>query len=149
MTPDERAMRADLKSARFMIGSNEGRWGVCEPSLLPPDLIWPDIVLWVTANGNGLAPKYYFKWNCEKYPIDALTGNLWDPETKNWLSMDKRPQIAGRGEKVFVNPTSLYHPYDRVAANSHGQWKTELQRLVWDRNHSIVDLLEELHLLLN
>ena len=83
------------------------------------------------------------------------TGTFWDPEKKQILTFDRRPKgkPASRVVQVFRtdwnNGTAFYHPYDRVAAHGHPNWKTEQPSLVWDGNHSIVDLLAELHLLLN
>ena len=44
---------------------------------------------------------------------------------------------------------AFYHPYDRVAAEGHPDWRTQQPRLVWTSERSIVDYLEEIRSLLN
>ena len=155
MHPDERSFQADIVSAPFIIGAANRRWGVAEPSCLPVGFSWPRTILWVASIHEKNDGKFFFNFDCANYPIDAVTGTLWDPTTQNELSYDKWPRLNGRGELVFRIESwqhehhALYHPYDRKAAASHAQWKEQCPHLVWDRDHTIVDYLEELHTLLN
>ncbi len=148
--PDQRAISADLRDARFRIGVLEGRWG-----LAPDEAVsWPHVVLWVAAAPRAKAPdRYYFREDCTGYPSDAPTGSPWDVQKRAMLEHPKWPGGTGQVAKVFrpdwENGRAIYHPYDRVAAAGHENWRTQHPHLIWDANHTIVDLLEQLHLLLN
>jgi len=154
--PDQRAFEADLQDAPFLIGVAEGQWGTPSTDLLPSDLCWPRVVLWIAAAGRPGAPdRFYVQLDCSNYKTAPPTGTFWDPQTKQILVLGKRPK-GKPGSRVaqvlrtdWNNGTAFYHPYDRVAAEGHPTWKTDQPSLVWDANHSIVDLLAELHSLLN
>jgi hypothetical protein len=154
--PDQRAFEADLQDAPFRIGVANAHWGVAPVDLLPADLCWPQVILWIAAASRSGAPDcFYVQLDCSNYRMVPPTGTFWDPEEKQILTFDRRPKgkPGSRVAQVFRtnwnNGTAFYHPYDRVAAQGHPNWKTEQPSLVWDSNHSIVDLLAELHLLLN
>ena len=83
------------------------------------------------------------------------TGTFWDPASNSTLEFAKRPKgkPESRVARVFMTDwesgRAFYHPYDRVAAQSHGNWPAEQPHLVWTANHTIVDYLTEFHALLN
>ena len=152
--PDKRAFLADLEEASFRIGAEKGRWGLADPGLVPPELRWPLVVLWVAAAPRAGGPdRFHLRLDCEGYPNQPPTGTFWDPDTKQSLAIGQRPKGAERVKLVFrtdwLGDRAFYHPYDRVAAQSHPAWPTQYPHLVWTRRHSITDLLSDFHVLLN
>ncbi len=156
--PDQRAFEADIEDAEFQIGVTKGMWGFADATQLPESLVWPKVVLWVAAVQRQNAPqRYYLVLDLENYRTVAPTGPFWDMETKAALQPVKWPKgkPGSRIAKVFRtdwNVNALYHPYDRVAADSHNQhneWKTAQPHLLLDSQDTIVDYLAEIHGLLN
>jgi hypothetical protein len=152
--PDQRAFLTDTENGTFRIGVAEGIWGFADKSLLPPDLSWPRVVLWVAAEARNNSPdRFYICLDCQNYPMEPPTGNFWDIETKGPLVPAKRPKGKGNVAKVFRTDweqgRAFYHPYDRFASNSHSNWKQKYPHLIWGRKHTIVDLLDVIHHLLN
>lgn len=153
--PDQRAFDADIEDADFQIGVTKGMWGLADATQLPESLVWPKAVLWVAAAPCPKAPeRFYLVLDLDNYRAAAPTGPFWDMEAKIVLPPVKWPKgkPGSRVAKVFRtdwNVNALYHPYDRVAATSHDQWKSEQPHLIWDSQHTIVDYLTEIHGLLN
>jgi hypothetical protein len=153
--PDQRAFEADVQDAAYLIGVANGDWGP-PPEELLANLAWPRVVLWIAAGLRPGAPtRFYVQLDCSNYKTVPPTGTFWDPEKGQPLCFEKRPKGKpdSRVARVFRTDwnsgVAFYHPYDRVAAQGHPNWKTEQPALVWDVNRSIVDLLTELHLLLH
>ena len=154
--PDQRAFEADLCEADFLIGVAKGQWGMAAGDLVPADLKWPRILLWIASAKRQAAPdRFYVLLDCANYKTAPPTGTFWDPETGRTSALDKRPKgkSNSRVARVFRtdwnNGTAFYHPYDRVAAQGHPNWANEQPNLIWGPAHTIVDLLAELHALLN
>lgn len=154
-SPDQRLFESDLSSAEFLIGVSKGLWGLPEGDLVPDDLAWPRVILWITpaVRENG-PPRFYLGLDAANYRTVPPSGTFWDPATKAALDVAKRPKgrPGTRCAKVFRtdwNNSALYHPYDRVAAAGHANWPREMPHLVWTANHTIVDYLSEIHTLLN
>ena len=157
--PDQRLFEEDIASAEFRIGAAKGRWGLPAPELLADDFIWPRRLLWIVAAPRPSAPdRYYIAMNAEGYRRVPPTGTFWDPATravpelKNW----PKGRPGSRFAKVFRtdwnNRTAFYHPYDRVAAEGHTDWKKGAKDDTcrhWTSEHTIVDYLEEFFQLLN
>ena len=128
--------------------------GLADATLLSPDLSWPKVVLWVAAGVRDNSPdRFYICLDCQNYPNDPPTGNFWDIETKELLVPAERPKGKDNVGKVFrvdwEGGIAFYYPYDRLASKSHANWKQKYPYLVWDSNNTIVDLLTEIHQLLN
>ena len=154
--PDQRLFEEDLLSAEFLAGMAKGVWGLPSLEVLPENLEWPKRILWIAAAARPNAPaRFYILLNAAGYRSVPPTGTLWDSTTKSLLDHDKRPKgkADSRFAKVFrtdwENGSAFYHPYDRVAAQSHPQWAKEQPHLVWTDEHTIVDYLQEFHSLLN
>lgn len=151
--PDERALHADLRSGRFRLGVAHGRWGFSPEHAIETAVTWPHLVIWVSAAPRSGAPgRYHLRLECSGYPTLPPSGTFWDPGSANDLEFERRPTGGERVGKVFrtdwESGRALYHPYDRVAAKSHGGWTEKYPGLVWTRDHTIVDLLTEVHKLL-
>jgi hypothetical protein len=153
-SPDQRLFAADLLSAEFRNGVVNGWWGVPATDVPPADMKWPQVILWMAAAARENAPdRFYVSLDAAGYRSVPPTGTFWDPATKSALEVARRPK--GKAESRFArvfrtdwNNAAFYHPYDRVAAESHKQWATEQPHLIWDSNHTIVDYLAEFHGLL-
>lgn len=157
MGPDQRLFEDDVRSAEFRSGVVRGLWGLPERALLPADLEWPSVILWVAAAARANAPDQFFaRLDVAGYRSAPPTGRFWDPATKAMLEFAKYPKgnAGSRVARVFrtdwgESGRAFYHPYDRVAAQSHPAWPNEQPHLVWTSNHTIVDYLTEVHGLLN
>ena len=153
--PDQRLFESDLLSAEFRNGVVNGWWGLPEPAILPADFAWPQVILWIAAAVREGAPeRFYFFLDAAGYRSVPPTGTFWDPGAKSALDVAKRPKgkPGSRFAMVFRtgwNNAALYHPFDRVAAQSHPQWATEQPHLIWTADHTISDYLAEVHPLLN
>jgi hypothetical protein len=155
--PDQRLFEADLLSAEFRSGNVKGQWGLPTQDLLPDGLAWPKVVLWIAAAPRASGQeRFYLCVDAKGYRSVSPTGTLWDPVTKVRLEFAKYPQgkPQSRCAKVFRTDwghsnQALYHPYDRFAAETHGEWKRDLPQLIWTSDHTIVDYLEEFHALLH
>ena len=124
-------------------------WGVAAQD-------WPQVILWIRAAPRaGVPDRYYVALDLEGYRASAPTGTFWDPATKTMLDAARRPKgkANSRFAKVFRTDweegRAFYHPYDRVAAEGHPDWRTRQPHLVWTSDRTIVDYLEEIRSLLN
>ena len=160
--PDQRAFEADVEDADFQIGAAKGMWGLADATQLPESLVWPKAVLWVAPAPRENAPqRFYLLLDLDNYRAVAPTGSFWNMGTKAALPTADWPKgrPGSRVAKVFRTDWNVkafyhpfYHPYDRVAADSHNsrnEWKTAQPHLIWDSEHTIVDYLTEIHALLN
>lgn len=148
--PDMAAMEEHLTSAEFRLGVQDGCWDVLAGY---PDT-WPKVRFWVAAAARPNAPtRFFFSFDCRLYPTNAVTGSLCTPDGSSCLPPNARPKGTGRVERVFrwdwEGGKALYHPFDRTALKGHGTWANKHRDLIWTRNSTIVDLLSELHQLLN
>lgn len=148
-SPSQRLFEADLQSVEFRSGVLNEYWGVAA-------LDWPRVILWIRAAPRSGAPdRYHVALDLEGYRAAAPTGTFWDPATVTRLDAERRPKgkADSRFAKVFrtdwEDGRAFYHPYDRVAADSHPDWRTQQPHLVWTSDRTIVDYLEEIRSLLN
>jgi hypothetical protein len=150
--PDQRTFEADLEDGPFRIGVAKAHWGLADPSTIPEDMAWPQVILWIAAIPRKEAPnRFCVRLNLDKYPSVPPTGTFWDPSTKDFLGVAKRPKGTGQVGVVFRTDweggRAFYHPFDRVAAQSHAsEWPKKYPHLLWDpTRHTIVDFLSMLH----
>ena len=148
-SPSQRIFNADLQSAEFRSGVLKGNWDVVAQD-------WPRVILWIRAAPREDAPHgFHVAFDLEDYRAAAPTGTFWDPATETMLDAASRPKGKenSRFAKVFrtdwKDGRAFYHPYDRVAADSHPKWRTKQPHLVWTSDHTIVDFLEEIRALLD
>jgi hypothetical protein len=156
LAPDQRLFEADLMLAEFRRGIVKGLWGQAEAEMIPEGAAWPRVFFWLAAAARENAPdRFYVALDATGYRSVAPTGTFWDPATKATLEFAKRPKGKPNSRFAMVfrtdweNGRAFYHPYDRFAAQSHGQWPREQPHLIWTTNHTIVDWLEEFQSLLN
>jgi len=154
LTPDERALRADLEAAPFQ--SQEGqRWG-------NPTIHWPYLYLWVKARFiPEKVDRYWLRLNCAGYPKHAPTGTFWNMERDVQLENALRPWGVGEVELVFrinwPNPpygdpgSALYMLCDRIGLESHDSDWTEAKYpgTIWTPEKGIIYYLDEVTRLLD
>jgi hypothetical protein len=155
MGPDERALYADLQSVEFLIGVSKGQWGLAALPNSNVGLPWPHSLVWIAATPRACAPdRFFFRLDCLGYPTVPPTGTVWDLVANEQLSAAGRPKGTGQVEMMFRTDweggRAFYHPYDRVAAQSHPDWPGKYPHLLWNPStHTIVLLLSELYALLH
>ena len=148
-SPSQRLFEGDVQCAEFRSGVLKEYWGVAAAD-------WPRVILWIRAAPRAGAPeRYHVALDLDGYRTAAPTGTFWDLKTEATIDTARRPKgkVNSRFAKVFRTDweggKAFYHPYDRVAANGHSNWKTQQPHLVWTPDHTIVDYLEEIRSLLN
>lgn len=142
-TPDARAFGADISEALFRQGEVDGKWQLRRFG-------WPHALIDVAAKVGF----FTFRFELSQFPILPPTAQLWDAETDGPLAHDKWPRSrGGRVKDVFrvdwQQGTALYLACDRVTIQTHPQWVTQMPARLWRAGGSIVQYLEELHVLLN
>ena len=143
MAPDEKALRADLESGRFLAGAARRRW-----RLIAFD--WPLVYISVVARDER---GYLLRFDCSGYPHNPATARLWDPDRNVPLEVGLWPKGGGRIAAVFRNDwkggVALYLPCDRIAIEGHDNWRTEHPSKIWNPSSGIAHYLEVVHELLH
>jgi len=140
-TPDERAFRADLERASFLLGVADGRWRVISAS-------GAIAVIAVRAKDGR---EYALRFDVSGYPAAPPTARLWDAKANAPLSNAEWPRSArsGRVGAVFRSDwkagTALYLPCDREAIEGHDGWHTQMPSKIWRPNIGITHYLEQVH----
>jgi hypothetical protein len=109
------------------------------------------------APRTGAPDRYYVELDLSGYRSNAPTGAFWDPVAKNPLAFSRWPKgrAGSRFSQVFRTSgfvgcgKAFYHPYDRIPADTHPDWRRQQPHLVWTDSHTIVDYLEEFQSLFN
>lgn len=144
--PDQRALEAHLKSARFQLGIDGGLWRVIESG-------WPHMLIAVTAASRENAPgEFALRFELSGYPQSAPTAAIWDIQANTLLDAALRPKGGPAGfafRADWEGGRALYAPYDRLAIENHaGDWAPKYQRLVWHSARDLAFYLENVHRLL-
>jgi len=146
--PDKRQFYADCESAAFRAGVLRGQWDFAEAACVPEADSWPKAYFWLKAMPREQSPdRYYVIVDGEGYRTVSPTATFWDPDAKAALADGARPTFrpGSRAAKIFRTDweqgRAFYHPYDRVAASGHPNWRTEIPSVIWTEDHTIVDFL--------
>jgi hypothetical protein len=144
-TPDERAFRADVERAPFLLGVAEGRWElICLTGTIA--------IIAVTAKDGR---TYELRFDVTGFPQQPPTARLWDSAKGTPLPFGRWPrsQRGGRLGAVFrqdwKDGTALYLPCDREALAGHDGWRTQMPSQIWRPSVGIVHYLELVHELLH
>lgn len=142
-TPDARAFQADIEGSLFQMGVADGKW-----RLLALD--WPHAVIEVSAAVGAFA----FRFELSGFPAQPPTAQPWDAALNGPLAHDKWPRSrGGRVKDVFrtdwMGGSALYLACDRLTIQGHQNWVTQMPARLWKPGGSIVQYLEEIHVLLN
>lgn len=144
-TPDERAFRADLERAPFLLGVMEGRWKLIA-------LEGTVAIIEVSAKD---ARTYEFRFDVTGFPQQPPTARLWHRASNAPLPFPQWPRSlrAGRLGAVFRRDwkggTALYLPCDREALPGHDGWRSQCPSKIWRPEVGIVHYLEQVHELLH
>jgi len=142
MSPDEKALRADLESGRFLAGEAKGRWRLAS-------IRWPNVQIGITAKDER---EFVLRFNCAGYPQNPPTARLWDARRNAELKFSEWPHGGGRVSGVF-NPNwksgaALYLPCDRAAIEGHDNWRQDHPAKIWNPTRGITQYVEIVHELL-
>jgi hypothetical protein len=142
MAPDEKALRADLESGRFLAGETKRRWRLVSVN-------WPAVQIAVTARDEH---EYVLRFDCSGYPQNPPTAQLWDSIRNAPLELALWPKGSGRIAAVFRSDwkggVALYLPCDRTAIEGHDGWRTEHPSKIWNPSRGITQYLGIVHELL-
>lgn len=142
MAPDEKALRADLESGRFLAGETRRRWRLIS-------LEWPMVQIAVAARDEH---EYVLRFDCSGYPQNPPTARLWDSVRNMPLEVALWPKGGGRITAAFRSDwkggVALYLPCDRTAIEGHDGWRTEHPSKIWNPSRGITQYLEIVHELL-
>jgi hypothetical protein len=142
-TPDARAFQADIDGPLFRMGVADGKWRLLA-------LNWPYAVIEVTAAVGAFALRF----ELVGFPVKEPTAQPWDAALNGPLAHHKWPRSkGGRVRDVFrtdwLGGTALYLACDRRTIEGHQHWVTQMPARLWKSGGSIVQYLEEIHVLLN
>jgi len=152
-------MKLDLKlflshvnDAPFLLGCEEGKWGIYDKNNIVSD--WPNIVIWVKApDKKDCLPKYYLRFNLSGYSNQAPTSCPWDVANNKKLEYSKWPKgrkfVSSIFKPTWKNGDALYCPCDRVAMQGHERWKNDHPDTWWKSNDTIVKYLNYIYGILN
>lgn len=143
-TPDERAFRADVEAAAFLVGTADGRWRLIT-------IVWPYAWIGVTAKDGR---EFVLRFNAAGFPNAPPTATLWDLNCNVQLGASLWPRgQGGRLQAVFRTDwkagSALYLPCDREAIAGHENWRTQMPAKIWRPSVGIVQYLELVHELLH
>ena len=144
MTPDERALRADVAKATFRVGTAEGRWCLRR-------IEWPFVMIDVTARDGR---EFTLRFDLAGYPETPPTAGPWDLERNAVLDKALWPSHGGGRLGAVFRPdwkggTALYLPCDRQSIAGHEPWRSQMPSKIWRPSTGITHYLELVHELLN
>ena len=147
---DEECFREHLTGFEFKEGAEAGKWGLFEDERV----VWPNVVMWVSAPERGTAPRrFYLRFDLGRYPAVGPTACAWDHEKGLKLDAAGRPKGSGDLQIAFrvdwENGNALYCPWDRFPVSTHPDWLVKFPGLVWAPGHTIVNYLRPTYQLLN
>lgn len=143
MDPSQRAYEEDLAGGAFQRGVAFGKWRVISGD-------WPNPLIAVSAGDRPDSPtEFVLRFDLTDYPERAPTAQMWDVEKGGLLAHGMRPRGTENIQKAFRVDwqPALYIPCDRVALESHAQWRDK--QGAWKPGHDLTHYLRFVHDLLN
>ena len=146
-TADERAFLEHVAGVPFVDGVERGRWRIVG------ERDWPHVLIALTAAPSETGPSEFFlRFDLTGYPASAPTATPWAQDTDQILPLELRPK-GERLSRIFrtdwKHGTALYAPFDRVALNSHSNWRRRPSIRTWDATKDLAWILRYLGELLN
>jgi len=150
MSPDLALLLRDLEHYEYLDGHASGAWTLTYPA----QDNWPHVYFSIAAAARKSSLEHYvLRLDCTGYPSVGPTGTLWDVAGQRRLADAQWPRGTGHVSATlrtdWENGAALYHPFDRRAAQTHGDWPTKHPHLRWNERRTIVDYLSMVHSLLN
>ena len=142
MSPDEKALRSDVESGRFLAGEARRRWRLIT-------IEWPYVQISVTAKDER---EFVLRFDCANYPQNPPTARLWDTARTAPLPLGDWPKGGGRIAAVFnanwKPGGALCLPCERTAIEGHDNWRHEHPSKIWNSAKGISQYAEIVHELL-
>jgi len=149
-SPDYCLFKRHLEEAPFLVGADEGRWGLIAVEAMQD---WPRCKLWVRCDPRFQAGgRVVLRFQADNYSASAPTAQPWSEPANAPLAAAEWPKGPGNVSKVFNpgwNATALYAPCDRTAMVGHDAWKQVFPQLWWTPDHTLVDYLTFIFRVLN
>ncbi len=147
VAPDKQILDEDISGPIFRCAELEGRWRHVSTR-------WPHVLIAVSAAPRENAPSEYgFRFDCAGYRQKPATAQPWDLASDSPLPPRAWPTGRSIVPSVFraewKGGCCLYLPCDRVAIDTHPNWRHEHAGRLWDPDRGIVSYLEQVHELLN
>lgn len=146
-------LEAQLGSVRMIEGAERGRW-----TILRYD--FPHLYVRVTATVPGATYTHDFHLECDGFPDPGPFVERWKfAENATWGERPPAP-TGGSGSASFndamkdwheTDPSvhgGIYRGWQRRAA-LHNNWSTKFPYQMWNRNRSIIFIMEHLHALVS
>lgn len=144
LAPDEQIFEAQLHSARFVAGIEEGRWIALATK-------FPDLYVQVTAIEAEADVKVSqdFHLICDGLPMPG-------PQVERWnFERESRPAPPSTGSPGWVDALKdwgpggnvhggIYRAWSRVAA-AHNEWAQKRPDQAWSVNRELAFIMERLH----
>jgi hypothetical protein len=155
LTAAQRQIDADLRSARFLIGVDAGKWALAEEFSAAA---WPAVFTTVKAAARPNSPEQMLvRWDLDGYNEQSPTGGFWDAAANNFLAPSRWPKGRPGSPVAAVFKVDgwaapgrgFYHPYDRLARHNHHDWPAQNPQYIWTKDNTLVDFLHLVHRWLN
>lgn len=142
--PSQKAVDADIASARFQIGLARRQWGIALYT-------FPILIMRVSAvEMDAKKSEYDFRFELTGFKATPPEVMLWDMATNSFLPQDKRPKGSRRvmeAFKIWGEHKTVYRPWERTGV-SHNNWSSSHPELIWHPKRDLAFILEDLHGLL-
>ncbi|GIL40553.1 DUF7665 family protein [Roseiterribacter gracilis] len=138
----ERALNKHLASAKFIAGSETGRWTIVSRS-------GPEVIIRVSAvdRDSSEHASFDFRFYCDDLPAQPPLVEIWDTAKGVQLANEARPTFPPHVADAFKHwDHGLYRPWERRCAG-HNNWAALRPDLAWRPDREITFILEELHAL--
>lgn len=143
MAPDQAQFERDLGHASFIEGVVRQRWRVVSKA-------WPSVVFAIKARDES---ELGFRLDFSGYPQASPTARLWSWERDQTPKPEEWPKGSPNFLSIFnpgwKNGSALYHPFDRISREGHGDWSKQYPHFVWNAAGTFVQYLAEIHRILN
>lgn len=143
---DQAALLLHVRSARFRVGVEEGRWSVLQ-------LAFPSLVVRVTGrNYDGIITTTMdFQLLCDGFPVKAPFVQHWDfaagqrpaPPIAPYAPPGVVDALKTWGETPSVYG-GIYRAWQRHAA-THNNWAAKRPDEAWHRQRHLVFIMEKLY----
>jgi hypothetical protein len=138
---DQKLLQRDLNSPRVLAGIRRGKWRIVRCD-------FPDLIVQVNVS-VALGPDVAFMFHClcDDYPGIAPYVEIWDDVARQRPSglsiVSPGVQDAFKDWGKFPSG-GIYRAWQRAAAD-HGNWAMLRPDEAWNRNRTIVFVLERLY----
>ena len=149
VSASQRSLEAQLKSVRFQVGVEEGRWRILHYT-------FPIVEVEVTAQDpfSDRKASFEFQLRCDNFPALGPFVQHWDhakqqrPEPPTNSSTGVVDALKTWNEGSNPQYGGIYRAWQRYAA-LHNNWATKRPDEVWRRDRHITFIMEHLYALVS